>query len=190
MTLSETLKIEVSLPDWFAGINFDGSFDSDDQKMQLALELAQKNITLGGGPFGAVVFDRNTKRVFSAGVNLVLQAQCSVLHAEIVALMFAEKRIGSYSLASGAYELVTTSEPCAQCLGALCWSGIERLVCGASISDAEALGFDEGPLRDDWTSAIERRGIRVVTNVLRTEAVAVLSAYRASGGHVYNGRTP
>ena len=35
-----------------------------------------------------------------------------------------------------AFELVTTTEPCAMCLGAIPWSGLSSVVCGARDQDA------------------------------------------------------
>ena len=42
------------------------------------------------------------------------------------------------------FELFTSCEPCAMCLGASLWSGVKRMVCGATKDDAQAIGFDEG----------------------------------------------
>jgi hypothetical protein len=38
----------------------------------------------------------------------------------------------------------------------------------------------------DWLPALERRGISVVRDVSRDEAVAVLEEYAGSGGMIYN----
>jgi hypothetical protein len=59
-------------------------------------------------------------------------------------------------------------------------------VCGAYARDAEAIGFDEGPRRDDWVAQLESRGIAVTLGVLQPEARAVLFAYRDHGGIIYN----
>jgi tRNA(Arg) A34 adenosine deaminase TadA len=72
------------------------------------------------------------------------------------------------------------------CFGAVPWSGIKSLVCGASKKDAEAAGFDEGDKPGKWIRSLQRRGIVVQTGVLRSEAAAVLAAYRAGGGTIYN----
>ncbi len=102
-----------------------------------------------GGPFGAAIFARGASRPLAVGVNCVERLRNAVLHAEIVALMLAEARLGSYTLrAPGApeYELFTSCAPCAMCLGATLWSGVRRIVCAAGREDAMALGFDEGPV--------------------------------------------
>jgi tRNA(Arg) A34 adenosine deaminase TadA len=86
--------------------------------------------------------------------------------------------------------LVTSTEPCCQCFGAIVWSGITKLVCGATTSDAEAIGFDEGPKPDRWDAVLEARGISVERAVCRAEAIAVLQKYAAQGHPIYGpGRT-
>lgn len=176
------------LPEWIEQeIELARVFASDEDKMGFVIDLAARNVARGGGPFGAAVFDARTGAVFSVGVNCVLAQRSSLLHAEIAAIAFAQARAGSYTLSGGEYELVTSSEPCAQCLGAACWSGVRRLVCGAAVADAEAVGFDEGPRRDDWVRALEKRGLQVRLGVRSAEAKRVLEAYAAAGGPIYNG---
>jgi tRNA(Arg) A34 adenosine deaminase TadA len=113
----------------------------------------------------------------------------SVLHAETLAIMLAQARLGTYALGSApeeSYALVTSCEPCAMCLGAALWSGVRALVSGAAREDATALGFDEGPVFAESWRYLEQRGIRTTRGVLREEAVAVLELYRATGGAIYN----
>ena len=85
-------------------------------------------------------------------------------------------------------ELVSSTEPCTMCLGAVVWSGVRRLVCGSRDADARDIGFDEGPKPSDWTVALETRGIAVLRDVSRRDAVAVLKHYVDRGGLVYNAR--
>jgi tRNA(Arg) A34 adenosine deaminase TadA len=163
---------------------------TDEEKMFLVIALAERNVAHGGGPFGAAVFEAATGRVVAVGANWVVAQRSSLLHAEIAAIAFAQARLGTHTLALGAYELVASSEPCAQCLGATAWSGVRRLVCGAPASDAEAIGFDEGPRPADWVFELERRGIRVTRGLLAAKAKSVLTQYSARGGVIYNGSTP
>ena len=85
-------------------------------------------------------------------------------------------------------ELVASTEPCAMCFGAISWSGVRRLVCGAREEDARRIRFDEGPKVSDWVAALEQRGISVARDVCRDEAAAVLRYYIESGGTLYNAR--
>ena len=50
------------------------------------------------------------------------------------------------------------------------------------------VGFDEGPTPTEYTGQLQRRGIEVVPGLMRDEGLAVLRAYVASGGVVYNAR--
>jgi len=153
------------------------------------IELAERNVReKTGGPFAAGVFDERG-RLVACGVNLVESAKCSILHAEMVALAMAQKALGRFDLGDGGradYELVTTTEPCAMCYGALSWSGVSRLVCGARDEDARRIGFDEGPKLKNWGEELEARGIEVVRDVLRNEARRVLDDYAGGGGKIYN----
>jgi tRNA(Arg) A34 adenosine deaminase TadA len=127
--------------------------------------------------------------LLASGINLVVTEHCSLLHAEVVALLHAQLKVGTHDLSAAglpSYELVASTEPCAMCLGAVTWSGIRRLVCGARREDAENIGFDEGEKPSAWRDALKRRGIVVMEEILRDEAVAVLREYRACGGAIYN----
>jgi tRNA(Arg) A34 adenosine deaminase TadA len=175
------------MPDWIhREMDLATPRPGDEAKMGVAVDLARRNIAHDGGPFGAAIFDAATNLIVAVGANWVVAQRSSLLHAEIAAIAFAQARLASHTLASGAYELVTSSEPCAQCLGAAVWSGVRRLVCGASADDAEAIGFDEGPRRDDWVSQFETRGISVRRGVLAAEARGVLATYGERGGPIYN----
>jgi tRNA(Arg) A34 adenosine deaminase TadA len=156
--------------------------------MGVAILLARENVVRAtGGPFGSAVFASETGVLVAVGVNRVVPLGNSVLHGETVALMMAETRRGSYSLATPSHDLVTSCEPCAMCIGAALWSGVARVVCGASGEDARALEFDEGPVFDASYDYLERRGVSIVRGVRREEARQVFDLYRRLGGPVYNG---
>ncbi len=181
------------LPAWVDEVAGDPEqrLTTDDERMALAVALARRNAAEGGGPFGAAVFDREDGRLVAPGVNLVVPASSSMAHAEIVALTLAQQSVGTFDLGAGrSRELVTSAAPCIQCFGAVIWSGVTRLVCGARKEDVEAIGFDEGPVPPDWVAELERRGIEVQRDVLREEAATVLRDYAASGAPIYNARRP
>ena len=178
-------------PDWMEQVvDWRAHYATDESRMGLAIELARQNVLRGtGGPFGAAVFESGSGALVAAGVNSVTRLQNSMLHAEILAIMLAESRVGSYTLLGPGlphHELVTTCDPCAMCLGAVLWSGVRRLVTGADRADASALDFDEGPVFPESYAYLESRGVAVVRGVLRREAAAVLELYRQQGGEIYN----
>lgn len=158
------------------------------QRMQLAIALSEKNIEeQTGGPFAALVVNEESHALVAVGVNLVTSVGLSIAHAEMVALSLAQTAINDWNLSTaGTLQLVTTCEPCAMCFGAVPWSGVKSLVCGAGQHDAEAAGFDEGDKPDEWVNSLQRRGIVVQCGVLAEQAAAVLANYGNSGGTIYN----
>ena len=183
-------RIEVDHPPWMGkAVDWDRTYATDRERMQLAVDLSLMNVEHGtGGPFGAAVFDGSGTLV-SVGVNSVIRLNNSALHAEMVAFMMAQHRLGSFTLAAPglpAFELFTSCEPCAMCLGAALWSGICRLVFGASGADVRNLGFDEGPVFRQSHDYLVERGVRIEGGLLRPEACRVLERYRELQGVLYN----
>ena len=83
------------------------------------------------------------------------------------------------------FELFTSCEPCAMCLGGTLWSGVSRLVRGAKKADAQAIGFDEGPVYEQSYQHLEEHGVQVTRGVLTEEAAKVLRRY-GEIGLIYN----
>ncbi len=191
MTVPGRAPVLVDLPPWVDQVVGDGvAFPDDETRMRLAVALARENVTRGtGGPFGAAIFERDSGRLVAVGVNAVTRLNNCTLHGEMIAFMMAQARLGSFTLAAPgmpAHELVTSCEPCAMCLGAILWSGVRRVVCGAAREDATALRFEEGPVFPASYAYLEARGIEIVRGVLRAEARDVLELYRKGGGAIYN----
>jgi tRNA(Arg) A34 adenosine deaminase TadA len=182
---AKDLSIVLHVPTWIDDFvsRFDGPLETDEQRMGLAVALSRENVDRGGGPFAAAVFlDR---QLVAAGVNLVLDSELTIAHAEIVALLRAQIALRGAPPLAAAQTLVTSSEPCCQCFGAIVWSAAQRLVVGATKADVEAIGFDEGPKPASWVAALEQRGMAVVEGVCREEAQAVLDEYARRGGTIY-----
>ncbi len=155
--------------------------------METVLDLVALNVADGGGPFAAAVFDEQGHLV-GPGINRVVPASAPIAHAEIVAIASAGQRLGTWDLRSqGMFQLVTSTEPCAMCLGAVPWSGVSALVTAARDGDARDVGFDEGDKPSDWVTRLGERGIEVIQDVGRDRAVAQLRDYSRSGGEIYNG---
>ena len=184
-------KFTIQLPEWVAAYIDQSSmmFSGIEDRMDFVIQLSKKNIDhQTGGPFGAAVFDSDG-HLIAPGINMVTTANCSILHAEMVAIALAQKVLGRYDISNGGkldFDLFATTEPCAMCFGAIPWSGVRRLVCGARGEDAQAIGFDEGPKLKDWTAALSDRGIDVIRDVCRKKATAVLNDYVKYGGQIYN----
>ena len=182
-------QVHLTLPAWIhEAIEPGATCASDEDKVALAIELSRRNVEArSGGPFGAVVFGPDD-RVVAAGVNRVMPHTTSLAHAENMAYMLAQQRLQTPRLNDvlSPVTLATSSQPCCQCYGATIWAGIDRLLIGARAEDVmELTEFDEGPLPADWIGELERRGIAVQRDLLRSDARAVLRAYGEGGGERY-----
>lgn len=187
-------QFSIKLPGWVDGFLAQppAVFETPEQRMRVAIDLARENIMRQtGGPFAAAVFEMESGRLVSVGVNCVVPARCSLAHAEMVALSLAQQSLQTFDLSSkGRCELATSCEPCAMCLGAIGWSGVRSVLCGASEADARAVGFDEGDKPAHWQQALENRGIAVTEGVLQAEAAQILKDYRDANGTIYNPTAP
>ena len=184
MTLATSYS--VTLPEWVLDEVAGADLSTDEAKMALVNRLARRNFReKTGGPFAALVVSNG--ELVSAGVNLVLASGLSSSHAEVVAIGMAQAAVGTWDLgADGAErELIVNWRPCVQCYGATMWSGVRRLVVAGDGPELEQLThFDEGPMVADWAAQFESRGISVVQDVLREEA---LDVYREYGEYVAAG---
>jgi tRNA(Arg) A34 adenosine deaminase TadA len=194
MTLAT--QFDLTLPDWAAdelAAQAVHIFATLEERVALAIALARQNFDRDtGGPFGAAVFEQDTGRLVSIGVNRVVPMRCSSAHAEVVALGLAQRAIGSHDLGGvgqPAHQLVVNWCPCAMCCGAVVWSGVRSVVIAGSGPDLEHItGFDEGPIHPDWAGELTRRGIQVTDGVLREESLQMFRDFAQSGRPVYNAR--
>ncbi len=192
-------EYRVALPGWLDAelAEAPDAVPHREDRMRLVHRLADRNWREGnGGPFAALVAERDTGRIVSVGVNAVLSSGVSSAHAEVVALALAQTATGGWDLGAAGlplHELVVNWRPCIQCYGAAMWSGVRSLVvAGEGPQLEEITTFDEGPLGADWAEQFAARGIEVTRDVLREEALAVFRSYRkavdAGGLVVYNAR--
>jgi tRNA(Arg) A34 adenosine deaminase TadA len=177
--------VNLTLPAWISDeLAADTRYPDDVSKMTLVIRLSQRNIDEGtGGPFGAALFSE-AGDLLGVGVNRVLEHDCSLAHAEMMAFATAQQGLRQFRLNQNGERVVlaTSSQPCAMCYGASFWAGIDAILIGARADDVQTLaGFDEGPLPADWLGEWQKRGIAVSRDILRDEACAVLKAYGESG---------
>ena len=187
--------ISINLPGWVTEelSSKPETYPTIEDRMRLIIELSQRNIDHEtGGPFAAGVFEEETGKLVSIGVNRVMPLNCSSAHAEIVALSMAQRKLGTFDLGGPglpSHQLVVNWRPCLMCYGAVIWSGVRSLVIAGSGPELESItGFDEGPFSDNWVEELEKRGISVVDGVLTEEAMKVFHSFKEKGMFVYNSR--
>ena len=115
-----------------------------------AINEASAGVKKGhGGPFGAVII-RNGK-IIARGHNRVLKTNDPTMHAEIVAIRKAAKKLKRFDLSD--CELYTSCEPCPMCLAAAEWAKIKKLYYGLTRKDAAKIGFSDEKIYRDVKNA-------------------------------------
>ena len=109
---------------------------TDEDYMQIALELAAEAALGGEVPVGAVVVKDGV--IIGRGSNMPIAQHDPSAHAEIQALRAAGLLLGNYRLTG--CTLYVTLEPCAMCCGAIQHARIARLVYGANDPKTGACG--------------------------------------------------
>ena len=119
--------------------------------MKRALACAKKAAALGEIPVGAVVVKDGV--VIASGYNRREKDQNALLHAEMIALHRACKKLGSWRLSD--CDLYVTLEPCPMCAGAIVNARIRHVYFGAAdpnggcfggVCDFASLPFNHRPL--------------------------------------------
>lgn len=144
--------------------------------MRLALGEAYRGIHKGeGGPFGASIVKGG--RVIAVAHNRVLASRNPTLHAEIVAIGRASRRLGSHML--DGCTIYSTTEPCPMCFAAIHWARIGTVYFGTTVPDVKRLGFNELTLSNATLKKLGRSPVRLFPGLLRDECRGLLRDWKA-----------
>ena len=102
-------------------------YTEDEKFMKEALKQAKKAASIGETPIGAVIV--RDGEIIARGYNKRETKKNALLHAEIIAINKACKKLGGWRLPR--CEMYVTLEPCPMCAGAIINSRIENLYFGA-----------------------------------------------------------
>jgi tRNA(Arg) A34 adenosine deaminase TadA len=116
-----------------AGRPGDAAFDGERMR-DLAAWTAQSLATKDPNPFGCEIVHSATGERLMRGLNAVSAENDPSSHAEVRTMRLACAKLKSPSLKG--YTLYTTCEPCPMCMSDALWAGVDRVVYGATIADA------------------------------------------------------
>jgi tRNA(Arg) A34 adenosine deaminase TadA len=85
-------------------------------------------------PFGADIVHTKTGERLMRAHNAVGKEHDPSAHAEVRTVRLACKKLKGFSLKG--YTMYTTCEPCPMCMANALWAGLDRVVYGATIADA------------------------------------------------------
>ncbi len=137
--------------------------------MNEALKQARKAALIGETPIGAVIV--RDGKVIARGYNKRETKKNALLHAEIIAIDKACKKLGGWRLPR--CDMYVTLEPCPMCAGAIINSRIENVYFGAYDKKSGCAGsavnlFESGLFNHD---------VNVTGGILEQECADTLSAF-------------
>jgi guanine deaminase len=134
--------------------------------MREAIAKARLGIAAGQSPFGACIADRDG-RVVACEHNVVWQSTDITAHAEVHAIRVACAKLGTIDLFG--CTIYSTCEPCPMCFGASHWAHLDRIVFGAGIADAAAIGFQELSIPNETMKTLGDSPVDIVGGFLLAE---------------------
>src|SRR5688500_15624912 len=76
----------IDYPAWVDSVvDWDRAYATDEERMRLAIGLSRENVEREtGGPFGAAIFESESGRLVSVGMNSVVRLNNCTLHGEVM----------------------------------------------------------------------------------------------------------
>lgn len=109
-----------------------------------AIQIANENVAVGGGPFAAIVVKEG--EIVGKGVNEIHLQHDPTAHAELLALREACIRLGRADLSDCI--LYASGEPCPMCMGAIYWARPQAIYYACSKLEASSACDFPDPLSD------------------------------------------
>lgn len=148
---------------------------TDEDYMKLAIDLSKKAYY----PYGAVIV-KDGEIIGRSDADDVPAAKTAFSHAELRAIEDAIDQLGGHLCAEGGQgaTIYSSCEPCAMCMGAILYTGISKLVYGATLEDSKECVNEILAKAEDVAKACSNREIEIVPKFKREEAVKVLKNWR------------
>src|SRR3984885_12338334 len=107
----------------------------DEEHMAALVSFTARSLTTDRPvPFGSAIVHTRSGETLLRALNAVAREFDPSSHAEVRAIRLATKKLKNISLSG--YTLYTTCEPCPMCMSTALWAGLDRVVYGATIEDA------------------------------------------------------
>lgn len=137
--------------------------------MREALKQAKKAASIGETPIGAVIV--RDGEIIARGYNKRETKKNALLHAEVIAINKACKKLGGWRLPR--CDMYVTLEPCPMCAGAIINARIENVYFGAY----DAKSGCAGSKTDLFKAGLFNHDVNVTGGVMETECASVLTEF-------------
>lgn len=137
--------------------------------MNRAIELAEQAKENGNHPFGALLVVNGEIRL--EALNEVITQSDATRHAELSLVSQACKTLSAKERSQAT--LVTSTEPCAMCCGAIYWSGIRKVVFGCPESQLGRFAGTDFLIPSKKIFSFADSKVEIVGPILEKEAARV-----------------
>lgn len=137
-------------------------------KMQQAIDMAQKAYDKGEVPVGAVIY--KGEELIASAHNECCATKAATAHAEMLAIQKALKKLGTPYLQG--CELYVTVEPCMMCMGAILTARLSRLVYGTIEPQS---GFAETNVQIQ--TLVNTKNIEIYSGIKEKECIELMQRF-------------
>lgn len=148
--------------------------NEDEKFIDIAIELSKKAVY----PYGAIIV-KNGEIIGRSDSNVPV-SKTAYSHAELRAIEDAMDHLGGHLCAQGGKDCVIYSscEPCAMCMGAILYTGIEKLVYGATLEDSKECVNGILVKAQVVANNCKNRNIEIVPELHRHKAIEALKNFK------------
>lgn len=148
--------------------------NEDEKFIDIAIELSKKAVY----PYGAIIVKNG--EIIGRSDSDVAVSKTAYSHAELRAIEDAMDHLGGHLCAEGGKDCVIYSscEPCAMCMGAILYTGIKKLVYGATLEDSKECVNDILVKAQVVADNCKNRNIEIVPEFHRDKAIEVLRNFK------------
>ena len=137
--------------------------------MQEALKEAEKALSIGEVPVGAVIEKGGV--IIGWGHNMTETAKDPTVHAEMAAIREAAKNLGGWRLLG--CSMYVTTEPCSMCAGAIVLSRIEKVYIGTPDPKTGACGSLMNILQDERLNHY----VQIETGIMQQQCEKIMKLF-------------
>ncbi len=137
--------------------------------MQEALKEAEKALSIGEVPVGAVI--EKDGNIIGRGHNMTETAKDPTAHAEILAIREAALKLGGWRLLG--CRMYVTAEPCSMCAGAMILARIQKVYIGTPDPKTGACGSLMNIAQDERLN----HSVQIETGIMQQQCEKIMKSF-------------
>lgn len=137
--------------------------------MQEALKEAEKALSIGEVPIGAVI--ERDGVIIGRGHNMTETSKDPTAHAEVLAIREAAQKLGGWRLLG--CRMYVTTEPCSMCAGAMVLARLQKVYIGTPDPKTGACGSLMNILQDERLN----HSVQIETGIMQQQCEKIMKSF-------------